>query len=161
MPIPSQKDIRIPLLHLIHVLGGASNRTECCHILADYFHLSKKEREELQPSGIDRKFDNRVAWARNTLCDVGFLDRSRHGVWQITVKGTKELARLGLSEKPFPVTVSASKQSALFVTGKLKQKGRDIEELFELVLAEIAPNGPKKFPDDFIDNKGRIDFYEV
>lgn len=94
MPIPSEKDIRIPLLHLINDLGGEVKPVQTYAILADYFMLTEEEQEELLPSGRNKKFGNRIQWARLTLRDMGLLDGTIYGVWKITEKGRKELSRL-------------------------------------------------------------------
>lgn len=161
MPIPPQKDIQIPLLHLIHDMGGEVKPNDVYYSLADYFELTKEEREEIQPSGVSRKFDNRVAWARLSLCHQGFLDGSIRGVWKIAEKGRRELARLGLIHKSFSRAKSLQVQSILTSTEGAKEAKSDDQELLELVLDEIAPDGPKQFPDDFLVNKDCTDFYEV
>ena len=162
MPIPSQKDMQIPLLHLIHEVGGQAKPSDVYYRLADYFGLTEKERQEMQPSGVSRKFDNRVAWARNSLCVEGLLDRSLYGVWKITEKSKRELARLGLIDKPFPTRISPQKQGTSPDTKRSKDQRTDDVEILDLVLEEIAPDGPNQFPDDFLDNKGCTDtFYDV
>jgi len=150
MPIPSEKDIQIPLLHLIHGMGGQVKPSDVYNILADSFGLTEKDHQEMQPSGASRKFNNRVAWARNSLCSQGFMDRSIRGIWKITEKGRRELSRLGLIDKPFPRATSGS-----------KEPNSDDEEILKLILEEIAPDGSKQFPDDFIYNKENTDFYEI
>ena len=159
MPIPSQKDIQIPLLHLIQNMGGQVRSGDVYDILADYFGLTEKERHQLQPSGVSRKFDNRVAWARNYLCDSGFLDRATHGIWIITEKGRRELSRLGLIDKPFPGAASLQDQGVSIPTKGSEPKSDD-EEILQLVLEEVAPNGPKRFPEGFLDSNCS-GFYEV
>jgi hypothetical protein len=159
MPIPPQKDIQIPLLHLIHNLGGEVRPHEVYKILANYFRLTEKEREEMLPSG-DRKFNNRVRWARNFLCESGFLDRYSHGTWKITEKGREELFRKGLIDKPFPRDVSLQSQDVLISPKVAKELKSDDEEIIELILHEIAPNGVKKFPDDFLDTN-YTEFFEI
>lgn len=161
MPIPSQSDIRIPLLYLIHDMGGEVKPGEVYGTLADYFGLTKRERLEMQPSGTSRKFDNRVAWARESLCAQGFLDRSIRGIWKITEKGRGELSRLDLIDKPFPIAPSLQGQSVSPSTKGAKEPKSDDKEILELVLEEIALDGPRGFPDDFFDNKDCINFYEI
>jgi hypothetical protein len=158
--IPSQKDIQIPLLHLIHALGGEVRPREIYTILANYFRLTEEEGGEMLPSGLSKKFDNRVQWARNFLCSQGLLDRTIHGVWKITEKGRNELSGLGLIDKPFPRDVSLQSQSVLISPRGPKEPKSDDEEIIELILEEIAPDGPKKFPEDFLDDNW-TDFYEV
>lgn len=160
MPIPSEKDIQISLLHLIYYMGGEVKPNEAYDKLADYFRLTEKERQEMQPSGMSRKFDNRVAWARNSLCSQSLLERSIHGIWKITDKGKRELSRLGLIDKPFPLATSLQHQSLSRSNKGTKELKSDDEEILELILEELAPDGPKRFPDDFLDNNW-TDFYEV
>lgn len=160
MPIPTRKDIVIPLLHLIHDMGGQVKPNDIYEKLADYFGLNEKERNEMQPSGLSKKFDNRVQWTRLFLCQQGFIDRSTRGVWKLTEKGRKEVSKVGLIGKPFPISARPSKERSLSVPKEAK-KETEIEEIFELVRTELAPNGPKQFPDDFLSDKGIIDFYEM
>jgi len=161
MPIPPQKDIQIPLLHVIHDRGGEVKPSDVYDTLADYFGLTEKERQEVQPSGVSKKFDNRVAWARNSLCSQGLLDRTIHGVWKITEKGKRGLSRLGLIDKPFPIATSLQGQGVSTSTKGAKEQKSDDKEILELVLEEIAPDGPKQFPDDFLGNKDCGDFCEI
>ncbi|MEW6215926.1 MAG: winged helix-turn-helix domain-containing protein [Nitrospirota bacterium] len=161
MPIPSQKDIQVPLLHLVHTMGGQVRPSDVFDRLADCFGLTEKDRQEMQPSGLSRKFDNRVQWARYSLCSQGFMGKSTHGIWKITEKGIKELARLGLIDKPFSKATFFQGQSAIALTKDIKEIKSDDEDIIELVLDEIAPDGSKQFPDDFIYNKESTEFYEI
>ena len=161
MPIPLQKDIQIPLLHLIHDMGGEVKPRNVYDRLADYFVLTEKECQEMQPSGVNRRFNNRVQWARLLLCRQGFLDGSHRGIWKITEKGIRELFRLGLLDKPFPIAASLQSQSKLTSPKGVKDTKSEDQEILELVLEEIASDGPKLFPDDFLDNKDCTDFYEI
>ena len=161
MPIPSEKDIKIPLLHLIYTLGGEVKPSNVYNKLADYFKLSEKELEEMQPSGIDGKFKNIVRWARNSLCSQGFLDRSKRGVWKITKKGKKELYHLGLANLPFSRTTSFQSQNLSESNNNTKDLKLSYEEILELVLKEVAPDGQKHFPNDFLDNKNSSNFIEL
>jgi hypothetical protein len=160
MSIPSEKEIRVPLLHLIYAMGGAVRPHEVYTILADYFGLNEKEREEITPSAGSKKFDNRVQWARYSLCSQGFLDSSTRGVWKITERGRNQLSRLGLIDKPFPGAASLKDQNVLTSLKSVKEAISDDEEIIEFILEEIAPDGAKKFPDDFLD-VNYTDFYEL
>lgn len=159
MPIPSQKEIAIPLLHLIQSLGGEVKPTDVYDELAGYFKLTENEIQEMHPSGYDRIFENRVRWAREKLCQQGFLERSIRGIWKITEKGRKQLARLGLIDKPFPAKYPQGSKITSPPKSRKESKSKD-EEILDLILKEIAPDGPKQFPEDFLDNKCS-DFYEI
>jgi len=159
MPIPSQKDIQIPLLHLIYSKGGKVEPMEVFDELAAYFGLTEEETEEKHRSG-GGKFYKRIAWARYYLCEEGLLDRSSHGIWKITEKGKKELSRLRLVGRPFSGLTPSKDQGALSAVNPVRESESDDEKIIELILQEIAPDGPKKFPDDFLDDNC-TDFYEV
>jgi len=160
MPIPSEKEIEIPLLHLIYALGGEVKPAQVFDILEDYFNLSPKERAELVPGGTDFKFRNRVRWARNFLCDKGLLDRSIRGIWRITEKGKKELERLGLLNKPFSQNIKIPYPKEPYKVKKEPVLSSEDEELIQLVIEDVLPNGNKTFPDDFID-KSNTQLYEI
>ena len=61
MPIPDFQSVMLPL---VKILGDGQERTmrEVTDLLAESFHLTDHEREELLPSGQQSIFSNRVAW---------------------------------------------------------------------------------------------------
>lgn len=62
MPIPSSREFQEPLLHFLNGQPGPV-RNELVHkALADYFHLTLKERSLLNRGGI-QVYKNRIAWA--------------------------------------------------------------------------------------------------
>lgn len=153
MAIPSQKDIHVPLLHLIYAIGGEAKPRDVCDRLADFFKLTENERNETLPSGLNKKFNHRVYLARYSLCSQGFLDGTSHGVWRITEEGIKEISRLVLAGEP-------SKGQDLSRSKCENEKESEDEMILELVLEEIAPDGPQKFPDHFLDDD-RTDLDEI
>lgn len=80
------------------------------------------------------------------------MDKNIRGVWKITEKGKAELSRLSLIDKPFPKAASFQDQEVLNYTNGPKVPKSDEKELLELILEEIAPDGPKQFPEDFLDS---------
>lgn len=88
--IPDFQTVMRPLLQLAsdrqtHVLIDAFAT------LADHFQLSAEEREELLPSGKQRRFENRVRWARTYLGKAGLLEAPRRGEFKITDRGLQLL----------------------------------------------------------------------
>lgn len=153
MPIPTQREIEIPLLHLINTLGGEVKPKDTYEPLADYFKLTKAEREQLLPNTPYKKFENNVQWARMRLVYKGLIDNSIRGLWKITEKGKKELAKYGLLNQSFPTT---------FVPSPTEEKiTHQQADLISQVINEILPDGTKKFPDDFLDCKEKIKFQEI
>jgi len=151
MAIPTRRIIEIPLLHLIYTLGGEVRPDDTYKPLADYFGLSEKEQNELLPSGISKKWENRVQWARFHLTKKGFLDGSVRGIWRMTEKGKKELERLGLLNKPFSQNIKIPYPKEPYKVKKEPVLSPEDEELIQLVIEDVLPDGNKTFPDDFID----------
>jgi len=62
MAIPDYQTIFLPLLKFVST-GEERSLRESINFLSAEFELSEEERKELLPSGKQRIFDNRVAWA--------------------------------------------------------------------------------------------------
>lgn len=149
MPIPKDNEIEIPLLHLIYSLGKEVKPSNIYSILEDYFKLTDEERKKLQKSGKDTVFRNRIKWARQALVNKGFLDGSQRGIWKITDAGIKNLERLGLTNKKFPLGFK-NKIYNIIQEKQEKLLSEEDEALLQLVIEEVLPDGPKNFPEDFI-----------
>jgi restriction system protein len=76
----------LPLLK--HLADGKehSNR-ELTETLADYFQLTEDERSKLLPSGKQKLFTNRVAWAKADLKMAGLTESPKRGISVITQRG--------------------------------------------------------------------------
>ena len=74
MPIPDFQSLMLPLLE---VLADGQERAvrDVTNLLADRFGLTPEERQQLLPSGQNRVFVNRVAWAKALLSNE--LDGSK------------------------------------------------------------------------------------
>lgn len=90
MAIPDFQTLMRPIVEL-HASGEDFDRGPLRDALADLFELTQDEREELLPSGRQRRFDNRVAWALTHLYHAGLLERPRRGVTRITDRGRQVL----------------------------------------------------------------------
>ena len=80
----------LPLLRLCNDGSEYANR-EVLDVLAVEFSLTDEERKLLLPSGQQRVFDNRVAWARAHMKMAGLLENTRRGVFHITARGKEVL----------------------------------------------------------------------
>jgi restriction system protein len=67
--------------------GQTRRMPELLDLLATHFSISDSEREELLPSGRQRVFYNRVAWARTDLVQAGALESPARGAVRITDRG--------------------------------------------------------------------------
>ena len=90
MAIPDFESIMVPLLEFLSDKKEHSKK-EAVDALAKQFKLSDEELNQLQPSGRNPVFDNRVAWARAYLNKAGLLGAPRWGFWNITEKGLEVL----------------------------------------------------------------------
>jgi restriction system protein len=88
--LPDYQTLMRPLLEL-HADGAELDRPTVRALLAEQFRLTPEELVELLPSGRQRKFDNRAAWATTYLVQAGLLERPRRGVSKITSRGLEIL----------------------------------------------------------------------
>ena len=80
-------------------LTGQIPKPDSSH--SEHFKLSPAEREELLPSAKERRFDNRVAWAKVYLQRAGCVKGSRRAHFEITDRGRQLLA-----ERPERITIA-------------------------------------------------------
>lgn len=91
MAIPDYQTIMLPLLRSI-ADGQEHDIRHLIKKLADEFELTTEEREQRQPSGSARLFDNRTHWARKYLKEALVLDATRRAHVRITERGREILA---------------------------------------------------------------------
>jgi len=71
--------------------GELHTAKEVRRILASDMQLSEEDCAEMVPSGKQRKFDNRVAWARTYLDKAGLIETPSRGKYRITNDGKRAL----------------------------------------------------------------------
>lgn len=92
MPMPGFQEFMRPMLALaadgvVHTIAEARD-----HIAA-HFSLTEAERGEILPSGRQRRFDNRIAWAKVHLDAADLVVSPARGQFAITDRGRDVLAR--------------------------------------------------------------------
>ena len=100
MPIPEFQTFLLPVLQLA-ADGAEHSLEEARNVLAESFGLTAEERAELLPTGRQRRFDNRVSWAKVYLQQAGLLSSQRRAHFEITDRG-----RQLLSERPERIDVA-------------------------------------------------------
>lgn len=90
MPIPDYQSAMLPVLRLAadgndHTLGEATEA------VAIEFKVAEQERNELLPSGKQRRLHNRVGWAKTYLQKAGLLESHGRGKFRITERGAELL----------------------------------------------------------------------
>jgi len=90
MAIPPFQEITLPLLR-IAADGKTRSLVEVRPELVRHFALTDEEIDELLPSGRQRRFTNRVAWAKVYLERGGLLESPDRGQFRITPRGLEVL----------------------------------------------------------------------
>jgi len=86
MPVPAFQSFFRPLLDLA-VDGKEHSIQETRESIGKIMALSEEDMKELLLSGTQRKFDNRVAWAKSYFVEVKVHESSRRGYFKITQRG--------------------------------------------------------------------------
>ena len=127
MAIPDFQSIMLPLLNFCADGKEHTNR-EAIDTLSEQFGLTEEEQKQPLPSGQQRVFDNRVAWARAHMKMGRLVENTRRGVFRITDRG-KDV----LSQSPSEINLRFLQQFPEYIEAKLKHKNsRDKEESEEL-----------------------------
>ncbi|GLV57539.1 restriction endonuclease [Dictyobacter sp. S3.2.2.5] len=86
MAVPDYQSLMLPLLKVAND-GNEHNIRDTIEILAQQLMLSEQDRKELLPSGKQRRFDNRVHWARTYLVKALLLANTGKSKIRITERG--------------------------------------------------------------------------
>jgi len=147
MTIPDFQTIMLPLLKLTGD-GKEHSTTDIVEQLAQHFSLTDEELNEIIPSG-QRKFYNRVGWARTYLTKSGLLELSKRSYYRITDEGKRVL-----KENPQQINMKYLEQFPSYIEFR-KKKGNGIpgggnppptpgtqtpEEIIEAAYQEIRDN---------------------
>lgn len=76
-----------PLIQALRDLGGSATPAEARAKIIENEQLSNDEISEIRGKNNVNKFENEVAFARNYLVNVGYIDKRVYGVWILTDAG--------------------------------------------------------------------------
>lgn len=98
MSIPDFQTIMRPLLAIL--ADGEERPVQAIReTLAQEFELTEEELEERLPSGRQRTYVNRVAWALAHLKGAALIESPRRGVYRATARGQQVLAETSKTER--------------------------------------------------------------
>jgi restriction system protein len=127
MPIPEFNEIKAPAMQFF-ADGKPHKVSEIYDVLAAHFNLTEAERNEVLPSGTQRRWHNRANWACYDLFRAGLLERPKRGLYVITEAGKKVA-----EQKPkmidreflmqFPQFVEFARATGAGKTAKVDEKG--------------------------------------
>jgi restriction system protein len=86
MSVPDFQSFFKPLLDLASD-GKEHSIQEARESISNVMALSEEDMNELLPSGTQRKFDNRVAWAKSYFVQAKVFESPRRGYFSITQRG--------------------------------------------------------------------------
>ena len=110
MPVPDFQTLMLPLMKIARDENEHST-SEVIEILAQQFGLSEDDRDELLPSGKQRKFDNRVNWTKTYLQKALLLSSTGRSKFRITERGMTVL-----KNSPTSINVKFLNQFPEFLT---------------------------------------------
>lgn len=116
MAIPDFQTIILPLLRFC-ADGKEHANQEALDALATEFGLTNDERKKLLPSGQQRVFDNRVAWARAHMKMALLIENPRRGIFRITGRG-----KFILEQSPPSIDLKFLRQFSEYVDAREKPK---------------------------------------
>src|SRR6266699_587771 len=133
MPVPDFQSLMLPLLKIAGD-GNEHTTSEVLESLAQQFGLVEGDRDEMLPSGKQRKFDNRVNWTKTYLQKALLLSSPGRSKFRITERGVKVL-----KENPLHINVKFLRQFPEFVAfhthadrdGKIEDNNHTTQEIVE------------------------------
>lgn len=86
MAVPDFQSLFLPLLKLA-ADGKEHSIQEARQVIAKQMNLTADDLKDLLPSGTQRKFDNRIAWAKSYFIQAKVLEPPKRGYFLITQRG--------------------------------------------------------------------------
>jgi len=142
MAIPDFQTIMLPLLQFAGD-GKEHSIHEAHDFLADYFKLTPEEVNETLPSGVQKRFYNRVGWARTYLKKSGLLTSPRRTYFQITEQGKQVLA-----ENPSKIDMRYLERFPEYQAFKKTHHKEDGESEIAVVASAESHKTPQEALDD-------------
>src|SRR3989344_2223828 len=84
--VPKYEELMLPLLQELED-GGVRSGQDVAHAVAHTLKLSEEDLEQVLPSGHQKVFHNREAWAATYLAKAGLVERPERGYLRITERG--------------------------------------------------------------------------
>ena len=112
MPVPDFQSLMLPVLRAL-ADGKATPVREVRERVASAEGLTEENLREKLPSGRQRTFTNRVAWALNYLLRAALVERVRRSVYRVADEGKRVLAK-----PPSRLNIKYLRRFPAFVAGR-------------------------------------------
>jgi len=133
MAVPDFQSFFKPLLDLA-ADGKEHTLKETREVLTQNMNLSESDLNEILPSGSQKKFDNRVAWAKSYFVQAKILESPQRGVYRITKRG-QELHKKGHGR----IDVKILNQYPEFVEFHTAKQGKGVKKSYKQVSSDETP----------------------
>jgi restriction system protein len=129
MPVPPYQKFIFPLLQFLGEHPSGVSSRDAHSAMAEYFGLSKEDREQLLPSGRQRLYQNRNNWAHDRLKRARLSNSVARGVWCLTREGQTFLAAHphGLSDEELLKLTAVSADSKASHDGEILSSAPVVE----------------------------------
>lgn len=139
MPIPEFQAFLLPALQLASD-GEVHSVSESVETIAVIMHLDDTDRQELLPSGRQRRLDNRVYWAFSYLRQAKLLESAGRGRIRITSRGREVLGR-----SPSRIDIRFLEQFPEFVEFKTRTRTQETSP------AQTPEVEPRETPEELLE----------
>jgi restriction system protein len=139
MPIPDFQTLMLPLLEVLSD-GRERLMREVTAQLADLYKLTEEERQQKMPSGENKVFVNRVAWAKAHLKAAGLIDNPSRGKVRISDEGRRVLAA-----RPSKITAATLRKYPSYLA--FIGQGASESQEQECPAAAVAESTPRELLD--------------
>lgn len=144
MAIPDFQSIMLPLLVYLSD-GNEHTNQEIYDALEKQFGMTDKEKKELLPSGKQRVFINRVAWAKSYLKQAELVEAIKRGHYKITESGKN----VALNDRPETIDINYLMKFPKFVSFR-QGKANDDQNVSQKAKQHNL-FVPEKTPEEYIE----------
>lgn len=143
MAIPDFQSAMLPLLKYLSD-GAEHSNQEINDALEKQFDMTDEEKKELLPSGKQRVFINRVAWAKSYLKQANLVESFKRGYYIITEAGKNVLN----NESPEKIDIAYLMKFPTFVA--FRQGKNNNEQNFTNKTSQQDTSVSEKTPEEYI-----------
>ncbi len=147
MSIPPYQDLMLPLLKIVSD-DVEHDMPSVIGALAELFHLSEQDRNEMLESGKQTRFDNRAGWAKTYISKAGLLERTGRAKFRITARGLELL-----SSHPERINNELLNRYAEFQAFRTRRK-EQANELPDLLAHTVSPTSAT--PDEELEHNYNV-----
>jgi restriction system protein len=145
MAVPDFQSLMLPLMKIAGD-GNEHRVREVIETLAQQFGLSEIDRNEMLQSGTQRKFDNRVSWARTYMQKALLLSSTGRSRFRITERGIEVL-----KEKPPSINVKFLNQFPEFLAFHTATNSKDSKTNGTISAAEEIVEKTNQTPQEILE----------